>query len=205
MMRRVMICASFLILAGWSVAGITIGPYTFDDDSFPDVATYVDGGPASYNFTPSGDTAADLLTAVDSDVDTYMYGTSVRFQLEFVNNQIINDTGADLVIFELGEADAVEVIVFIDGVPTAARNYMITPTGYFTTSGYSLNAVAIDLDDFGVSAMDTVQKIELFNTNEGGTTYSSSICAVSVLNSIAPEPATLLLIALGGLIVRRRR
>jgi hypothetical protein len=204
-MERLRLCAGLMVLviSGMSLAVINVGPYVFDDNAFPDAALYIAGGPPTLSFVTSGDINTDLLIAANPDPGSYIYGTPVRFRLQFVDNRIVNDAGADLVLFELGTDDAAELSILNLNVWTAAQNYVMTPTG-FNVGGFSLNAVAINLDDFGVPAMGLVEYIELFNTGTGGTTISSSICAVGALNSVVPEPATLLMLALGGVVIRKR-
>ena len=194
--------AVVLAAVGHAQATVTLGPYTFEDHAFPDAATFVSGGPPTLSFPTTGDINSDLLLAAGPDPTKYIFGTPVTFMLDFLDSQILNAPGADLVLFELGTADAAGMKVRVDpgGGFTTEKWYLLTSTGY-SAGGYSLNAAAIDLDDFGLAPGTLIERIQLNNASlsGGGTTISSSIAAVGALNTgVIPEPSTLIIWSLLG-------
>ena len=74
------------------------------------------------------------------------------------------------------------------GSLVGAIPYLLTPTGELA-GGFSLNAAVIELDDFGIPAGTRIETIRIDNNSlavPGGSTISSSICAVGALNSGPP-------------------
>jgi hypothetical protein len=186
--KGVVLTTMIALIPGLGHADIVLGGFTFDDDAFPDAAFYVSGGPPSLSFASTGDANLDLLMAADSDATTYIFGTPVVFDLAFVDNRMINDPGADLVVFELGANDGAVVDIEVEGSLVGGLPYLMTPTGD-TAAGFSLNAAAIDLDDFGIAPGTRVQIIRINNDSSlvpGGQTISSAIAAVGALNSVPP-------------------
>ena len=201
-----------MVLTNPTFAVITIGPYTFEDNAFPDAATYVSGGPVLVNFTPTGDVDTDLLLAADSDPTTYLWETSVVFNLDFTDNYLVNGSGPDLIVFELGTADPVGISVWLES------SSQWTPTIYFWTvptgdeidigepSPEPLNAAEVNLDDFGIPSMESISRIQI-NSDAlagGGPTDNTEICAIGVI----PAPSAVLLGSIGISLVgwlRRRR
>ena len=172
---------AMMFLTNPTFAVITIGPHTFEDNAFPDAATYVSGGPVLVNFTPTGDVDTDLLLVADSDPMTYLWETSVVFNLDFTDNYLVNGPGPDLIVFEIGTPDPVGVSVWLKS------NSIWTPTIYFSTSftGDSIgvpffepvNAAEIDLDDFSIPSMENISRIQI-DTDAlagGGTTPNTEI------------------------------
>jgi thioredoxin 1 len=188
MMRNLLysiICLS-IVISSTSFADIILGPYTFDDNAFPDAATLVSGGPPSLSFPTTGNIDDDLLLAAGPDLTKYIYGTPTTFYVDFLDNKVVNDNGADIVLFDLGRPDAAMIAVRIDSGSgwTEPQYFLLTDTGY-DVAGYMLNAVEIDLDVFGVPAMDLIERIEINNDSipGGGETISASIAAIGALNS----------------------
>lgn len=200
-MRNLTVICVVLLLTyiSASSASVTIGPYTFDNDAFPDSATYISGGPATFSFPSTGDINQDLLLAAGPDPALHVYAAPIKFYLEFLDNSVINYAGADLVLFELNLPDTAEVAVRIDNGTgwTTPQIFSFTYTG-FTAAGLPLNAVAIDLDVFGVPAVSQVKKIEINNTSTGET-ISSAIAGVGALNNtrVVPAPGAALLGCIG--------
>lgn len=88
------------------------------------------------------------------------------FDLLFDPNMLYNDTGADLVIFELTDPNPFEVSVELaDGTFLGPLQYTATATGgRVDTLEYGsqpLNAVYIELSDFGVPALASVKRVRI--------------------------------------------
>ena len=125
--------------------------------------------------------------------------------LGFTDNVVVNGAGNDLVLFELGVPDSFTVT--INGV---THTYPTSGTG-FNAGGFSLNAVALDLDAFGLGAGATINSLRLAFV-ASGTVASTSL--VGALNSRGfggvPEPATWAMMItgfglVGGVLRSRRR
>jgi hypothetical protein len=198
---------AFMLNAAVAAAGtITLGGFTFDASAFPTSAALVSGGPASFSFPTTGTVNSDLLAATDSDLTSYMFGTPVDFTVTFGNGALQNLAGGDFVIFELGGVD--DLSVKLNGI---TNSYTTVYTG-FSAASTLLNAIAIDLSDFGVAANGLVSVLEI--SNASAHTQSASIDAIGGLNvassttpSAVPEPATFVCLA-GGLallVLFRRR
>jgi hypothetical protein len=114
----------------------------------------------------------------------------------FGNAALQNRAGADFVIFELGIPDDVSVTL-----NSITNTYLTVNTG-FTAAGFNLNAIAIDLSNFGIANNALVSTIEVNNASP--VTGSASIDAIGALNtSSVPEPSTFVSLA-GGLILLTR-
>ena len=177
-----------------SATTITLGGFTFDATAFPTAASFVSGGPANFSFPTTGTVNGDLLKATDSDLTSYMFGPPVDFTVTFGNGALQNRSGADFVIFELGGVDNVSVKV---GSTINTYLTVFTNTSAVNTN---LNAIAIDLSDFGIASNDLVSSLEISNAS-GASSVSASIDAIGGLNtasSSVPEPATYASLA-GGL------
>ncbi len=173
-------------------ASVIVGGITFDDDAFADTLISSSG-----SYTVGGNTT-DLTTAVVGyDVDNYAYSFSSGAYLElgFTDNVIVNDTGDDVALFELGLPDTFKFSLTIGGV---TKEYLTVGTGY-TGAGFALNVARINLDDFGVAAGASISSIVIGMDvlASGGTV--PSFTAAGALNSRSngvPEPST---IVTGGL------
>ncbi|MGH9666043.1 MAG: hypothetical protein ACRD9L_16580 [Bryobacteraceae bacterium] len=183
-----------------TAATITLGGFTFDTTAFPTSANFLSGGPPSLSFPTTGNINSDLLKATDSDLTSYIFGTPVDFTVTFGNAALQNRASADLVIFELGVPDDVSVKL---GATT--KTYLTVNTG-FTAAGFNVNAIAIDLSDFGIASNALVSMIEVDNASPA--TGSASIDAIGGLSTAVPEPAMFVCLA-GALVLlglaRRRR
>lgn len=210
--------AALIAGAAPASASVVIGGYTFDVNAFADTA--VSGGSGSgsiFTFSaPPGGLSPSLQSALtDKSADTGTYfsagstsGLTAFVDLGFTDNVVVNGAGVDLVIFE--EAAAQFVRVTIGGVSLELPGI---DTGIDNGWGLNINAVVVNLGDFGVAAGDTVSgmRIDLSGPmGNGGTT--PSILEVGALNSrtpggTVPEPASWALAALGllGAAATRRR
>ena len=155
------------------------GGFTFDDNAYVDALLGSSG-----SFTTSGGTLADVLT--DTDAATFAFSDTnnpnAYVNLGFTDNLLINGIGADLVLFELGNLDSLRLSLSL-GETTIT--YITTWTGD-TVGGQNLNAVAIDLDDFGIAPGVTFSEFFVgmdVRSADGKTRPSLSLAAA--LNSTA--------------------
>ncbi len=184
-----------LALSSLQAGAVTvIGGYSFADNAFVDSLVGA-GGSFSGN--------APLISAVtDSNADTYAYGTvtGAYLDLAFNDNNLVNGAGADLVLFELGDADTIGLTI---GGTTI--NYLPVSTGTTTPSGFTLNAAAIDLSDFGITAGTQVNSFRL-EMYLNGPDFS---LAGALNTAVVPVPAAVWLFGSGLLglagVARRRK
>lgn len=177
--------------AGDAYADVSLGGFTFGDDAFPDAASFVSGGPPTFSFPSTGNIDDDLLIAADPDPTTFMAGPPAVFELSFVDNRLVNDSGPDLVVYELGVLEGFSLEIEFDGVFLGPLQFVTTDTGETVLSPagdlLSLNAAAIDLDDFGIPSGARIQTIRIDNDSRflpGSGIFSADIAAVGALNSI---------------------
>ena len=144
-------CVVFFILFWPAVtSAITVGGYTLANTAFAD--TLLEGVGA---FTGN---AALPGAITDMSADSYITATvdNAYVSLGFSDNALVNGPGDDLVLFEIGMPDSLSVSLVAD---SPAVTYTSVDTGEVTNSGFSLNAVAIDLDDLGVPANAALSSI----------------------------------------------
>lgn len=182
-------------IAGVANATIIVGGYSFDDNAFAD---YVISSAGSYT-TTGGSVESSVIGA---NVDTYAFShtSGAYLDLGFSDNHLVNGSGYDLALFELGMPDTFGVSVTIGGTTQA---YTTINTGY-RGGGYNLNVALVDLDDFGIAPGSVLSHVVLgMDINTGGTV--PSLAVVGALNSI-PEPASMALIGLftAGIYFKRR-
>lgn len=188
------LCGLVLGVGAASAAPITLGGFTFDSTAFPTSDLLISGGPPALSFVSTGNVNTDLQMATDSDLNSFIFGTPVDFNATFGNGAIENGAGADFVIFELGIPDDVTVTV-----NSVTKTYLTANTG-FSAAGFNLNAVAIDLSDFGIAANGLVSTINVNNASP--VTGSASIDAIGALHAgTVPEPMTWLPLMGGALLL----
>jgi len=187
-----------LSLSGPASASITVGGYTFDNNAFVDTLISSTG-----SFTTSGGSLSDVLTDTDAGTYAFSWTSGASVNLGFTDNFLVNGTGMDLVLFETGVPDTFKVT--LNGI---TNNYLTNYTGY-SAGGWDLNAVAINLDDFGIASSATLSSVLLGLDYEGsGTVPSLSLVgALNSSNSAVPIPAAVWLLGSGlvGLIGLRKK
>ena len=148
------------------------------------------------------------ILEVDSQLDTGFANITVM-KLEF-NQLVANQPGADIVLFDTGSTDALTVTingteksfatsdwaanlrgVTIDYYQQSISSIADLQTTVFGTSptlndaSVQINGLAIDLDDFGVGSLATVDSM----------TLASSTCDPVFVGAVTvPEPGTLVLL-----------
>lgn len=153
---------------------------------------------------------SDLSHCVNNDT-----GNSGVVEAVFVDNLILNDSGPDLVVFELSGALAA-------GTPDPRENFGVsvhdgrafTPFAYFDpiATGTSFCgdpaqcldtfSVEVDLSAFGLSDGQTVDRVRLHIFDVGLGTKSADVGALGALNSAPiPEPSTGWLVGGGVLLL----
>jgi hypothetical protein len=179
-----------------AAASVVLGPYTFDDNAFADDATVEHAtvgvvGAASLHDALAG---ADLTSWATLDVNGIM---AVGFEGD---HHVVNGPGTDLVVFDEGAVDTFSLAVYTT-YPTLYTSYIVyTPVPIGQVDGFSMNAAEIDLSDFGLAPGAEIQWMLV-----KGSINTAEIAGIGALH-FSPEPATLALLALGGLgIIRHRR
>jgi len=185
-------------ISGPASASITVGGYTFDNNAFVDTLISSTG-----SFTTSGGSLSDVLTDTDAGTYAFSWTSGASVNLGFTDNFLVNGTGMDLVLFETGVPDTFKVT--LNGI---TNNYLTNYTGY-SAGGWDLNAVAINLDDFGIASSATLSSVLLGLDYVGsGTVPSLSLVgALNSSNSAVPIPAAVWLLGSGlvGLIGLRKK
>lgn len=170
--------------------GLAIGPYFFDrSDVFVDVLISNPLGLATF---PDGSTVPDPPTKTeaitDSDLTTGVSPVSgpnapATIQLGWMDNVVVNEPGADVVIFATNSAD------FLVQIPFGGLTKRVSGTviGGFEGRGPeqpAIEAIEIDLSDFEIpdgALIDTIGITDL----EKPATATADIAAVAALNSIS--------------------
>jgi hypothetical protein len=180
-------------------ATVIVGGLAFDDDAFADVLL---GSSGSYTLGGAG-TLQDQLVGTNVADYAFSYSPGAFVLLGFTDNTVVNGTGSDLALFELGIPDTLTLTI---GGTTFS--YLTVGTG-FSAGGFALNVALIDLSDFGLAFGSSVDQIRLGLDTVGSTGTVPSLTAAGALNSgdPVPEPGTLLLLGSGiaTLVARRRR
>ena len=202
-----LLTAGSLMVSGAANA-VIIGGYNFDDNAFADSLDFGSSSLAnSLVWTNAGNisnpTNAQLENSViGSDINQGIFLAGADYAtLSFDDNIIFNGAGADFVVFEIGApAETADVSVNLGGT---LLSYSTTWTGV-SNGTFNLNAVAIDMSDFGFAAGAIANKVSVFNTIN-----SFDLTLIGALNNRSvPEPSILALLSLGLIgigFVRRRK
>jgi hypothetical protein len=177
-----------------SEADITIGDFTFADDAFADgllSATPNPGSAFRHEFLdPEGfgvlhvdlalpqdfPTLESLLVGADLHNWVGVLQSDATLTLGFVPPLPVDDTGPDLVLFDIGARESIDVTI-----GSETRTYAFEDTGEDIIAGMNsrdVNFAAIDLADFGVtSALSvTLQSVS-------GSSFDSDPTALGALNT----------------------
>ena len=190
---------------GQCASAVTIGGFTFEDNAFADS---LDGSLGTFTTDPPGDTLESVLTDIDENTGAFSRDFGALVQLGFTDNSVVNGTGTDLVLFELGTGSVDRVGVSLEFGGTEVLYDFSSPTGI---SG--LNAAEINLDDFGIAADASISSVIIRLDIESGQMTVPLLTEVGALNSATvnpvPVPAAVWMFGTGviGLvgIGRRRR
>jgi hypothetical protein len=221
-MRAIALSAGLFLFATSAFASpINVGGYSFSEETaFADDAFLVSGTirfnclGGGWGVNPEATSVAEAVAGSDlSHCVNNDTGNSGIVEAVFSDNRILNDTGPDLVVFELSGAMAA-------GTPDPRENFGVslhdgtafTPFTYFDpiATGTSFCgdpaqcldtfAVEIDLSSFGFPDGHMVERVRLHIFDVGLGTKSADIGALGALNSAPiPEPSTGLLVG-GGLL-----
>jgi hypothetical protein len=186
------------LLGSFLVIGITtsswaaiIAGYTFDNNAFGDTLISSVG-----SYTTSGSSLESVVTG--SNLSSYAFSLTqgAYLQIGFTDNFLVNGTGYDLALFELGIPDTFSFGLTIGGTTI---NYGTLFTGFYA-AGYDVNVALINLDDFGVASNAFISSVVIGMDFNIGTV--PSLAVVGALNSsnignVAPEPATMMLFGIG--------
>ena len=186
-------------LLPYQAQALSVAGYTFDDEAFADYLYSASGNPATFtygvgfNYSP---TFAEIETSVIGDdlINLAILDSNDTLTLGFSDNLIVNGVGTDFVIFEMNAVEGGYVDVQLLGLSQA---YYSVWTGYdngFGTGG-NINAVEVDLSNFGLAMWDTVDLISV----TGMTNFD--LAAIGALNSQSiPDPSVVFLLGSACLI-----
>ena len=153
----------------------TLGNIDFDDNAFADAVSLVSGDPFSADFSgligSSNQSVANIGTS----------NNSPDILVEFTDNAAVNAEGVDVFIYVPGEVFAVVASLTADFLPeTTAQAAGPTPGSEIFFDNNPLNPfsfnpnsllLALDLDDLGVAAGDTVSSLFLRRGDIEGAIY----------------------------------
>ena len=229
--QKTMLAAAIALASLAAQATTTIGGYSFADNAFADNLLASNG--TAFIIEGTAPTVAANIT--DNDPYTGVFNTkdlTSSLTLQFTDNVAYNGAGADLVLFDIGSVDrfyltingktvgnTTDITDYTSGYKTVMVSPAVTDSnGVVVTK--QLNAVAIDLSDFGVAQgqsintvtvgmnLGTIAPIQGNSQNESRPTLGL-VGALYTAAAPVPEPETyaMLLAGLGaiGAMVRRRK
>jgi len=172
----------------------------FADSAFADAAEWIDVEGGTPQFEASRVTGHDLGTEVNYSL--HDEGKRATLLIHF-DNLITDVGGPDIIIYEAALPEEFELAVGETGSFHTVSADALVYKGTFTrdpNDTYNVNAAYLDLCGVGLGegGTATVLRLRLTDTAANG---SADILAIGTV----PEPASLTLLALGGLAVIRRR
>ena len=201
-----------LALGSQVTMAATVAGITFDDNAYVDVLL---GSSGSYADQGNNviDTTQLAVALTDTDAATGAWSTDINayVQLGFTDNLMVNGTGADLVLFELGApgdlAVSLKVTVILNGTAqifeTSPTYYHIDDSGVVTPGlgdpdDLKVNSVGIDLSTFGILPDATVSDFYVgFDVVGAGSTKPILSLAAALHSTAVPVPAAVWLFGSG--------
>lgn len=170
------VAALLALGASAAAADFSLAGYLLDVDAGPDQVTLQPGSLPVFGGalalcgsvtqlpgqTPAG--SAELVLT-DPAADDWLAGPAF-VHLDFLDRVLVNDPGPDLVVFEMGGAEAFELSALHESVCefSAPGKYTPQATGFTVDCGMgpvALNARAVDLSDLGVLPFAQVRRLRL--------------------------------------------
>jgi hypothetical protein len=188
-----------------SASAVNIAGYEIDERGFADTLIN-SGGSLS---TPQGGSISTALTdrSLLTSVVSQNPATNPFVTLGFLNNPVVNEAGKnDLVFFELGSIDFLDIT--INGILKTVITEWITGETLGTSPDRNINAVEIDLDDFGISAGQSITEVKVgLGTRFPFTNTTADLALVASLNTQdVPEPSAIFgLLATFGFIAYQQK
>ena len=204
-------------------ADIEMFGYSFDDNAFSDNASYVSGNITYWGFSKRGyeitgnhdidlDWALngnDLYTGISGEkIDEVLHNYII--EVEFIDNYLYNGEGVDLIIFERGTQEPMDVSVFNPAAGEWTNNLRVEPFYVGSVPGSvdiagTVSVAEIDFSNWSLNPNSPIDKIRISTEHWSGSSWiCADISAAGGLNSI-PEPTTFFLFGLGGLLLLRKR
>ena len=182
---KTLVVAVLLVLGVTSVNAITtVAGINFQDNAFADTVISSSG-----TYTLNGaSTLQAAVTGSSLGKDAFSSLSGAFIQLGFTDNYLVNGSGIDLVLFDIGLPDTFSVTLNGKTFDYGTSSTGMTGTG--ANAGQEINVAAIDLSDFGIVAGAQLSSIMIgmdISGNSGTTLPSLSVAAA--LNSAAVTPS----------------
>jgi len=178
-------------------ASIIKGSIIYDNNAFADDANLIASGVYTLHGAATVKDAIagpDLSTFLDTD------DANTIADVGFLDNTVFNNPGADLAVYIAMWPHTVKVAAYRSGHTSPTAYVPYTPVSAGIIDGLPMYVAEVDLSDLGVTAGEHVSWIAVWLTDNLGGDFAG----VGAIHSL-PEPATLSLLALGGLSLLRRR
>jgi hypothetical protein len=217
--RFILILLTLVFSTAAQAASVAIGNLTFDETAFADeIGTITITTPpdefVTFLYDGGGNYIQDSITLetalTDNDINTGAWcqpqaGGNQQgpcsIELEFTDNDVFNLPGNDLLLFEQGTLEPLDVIIGGEKVSLLTGDAVTNPT-INDNNGSPMNLYYIDLDDFNIplGAMINLVTLDLIFTSEDFF-YSADPMLLVSLNPV-PVPAAVWLFgtALIGLV-----
>ena len=184
----------FFLLYIWAsqATAIEVGGIQFDDNAFSDAILSTDytGGLVNAATLEEALLGTTLSTYIDYDIpplgqdpSTYTKDLRQYIELGFIDNDVYNGEGNDLVFFEAGSPNAIYVCL---NTTYQEEISIIVPTNYRPYDSKIINVGYLDLSVLGVPEGEKIDRITVssWRTPQDGTGYGvPEIAAVGALHS----------------------